>query len=391
MLAGLIFAIEEAADRPGTPVATLPFGGMTLLEHQIRLLAGAGAERVLIAVGRMTPGLLAAVNRAQKRQATVEIVRSAEEAAEKMPAAARVLVIADGLVTTEPVVARMAADGPEALLVTDDAGSSAAIERLDMRDCWAGIARISADQLGEIAQMPEDYDFQSALLRVAAQAGAEHVPLPAAWLRAGHGVQHSAEALAGRNDWVLAAVSDAESEWADRWLFSRLARLVLPMLVSRGVPPWALAAAAAVLAALAVAALAWLWSGTGLGLALVVAFLLATGTAMARLRGDDRIAAAFDWGMMALFAGVALVGGWMAGTQSASTTPPLLALAAVVAQLIARRVPVRPRRWWASAAAHLLILAPFAMLGQMTAGLGFAAAYAVATLVGAVERTREEP
>ncbi|WBY08992.1 hypothetical protein PIB19_06265 [Sphingomonas sp. 7/4-4] len=39
MLAGLIFAIEEASDRPGTLVATLPFGGMTLLEYQVRLLS----------------------------------------------------------------------------------------------------------------------------------------------------------------------------------------------------------------------------------------------------------------------------------------------------------------------------------------------------------------
>jgi hypothetical protein len=67
MLAGLIFAIEEASDRPGSLVATLPFGGMTLLEYQIRLLNGAGAEQMLVAVGKMTPGLLAAVNRASKR------------------------------------------------------------------------------------------------------------------------------------------------------------------------------------------------------------------------------------------------------------------------------------------------------------------------------------
>ena len=83
MLAGLIFAIEEASDRPGTLVATLPFGGMTLLEYQVRLLSGAGAQHVLVAVGKMTPALLSAVSRASRRDLFVEIVRSAEEAAER--------------------------------------------------------------------------------------------------------------------------------------------------------------------------------------------------------------------------------------------------------------------------------------------------------------------
>src|ERR1700754_4219290 len=100
MLAGLIFAIEEASDRPGSLVATLPFGGMTLLEYQIRLLNSAGAEQILVAVGKMTPGLLAAVNRAAKRDVMIQVVRSAEEAAEKANPDARVLVLADGLVTT---------------------------------------------------------------------------------------------------------------------------------------------------------------------------------------------------------------------------------------------------------------------------------------------------
>ena len=78
-LCGLIFAVEEAQDRPGTLVASLPFGGMTLLEYQIRLLAGIGAEQVLVAVGKVTPQFLAAIERAGRGRLKVDIVRSAEE------------------------------------------------------------------------------------------------------------------------------------------------------------------------------------------------------------------------------------------------------------------------------------------------------------------------
>ena len=43
MLAGLIFAVQDADDRPGMLAATLPFAGMTVIEYQARLLIAAGA------------------------------------------------------------------------------------------------------------------------------------------------------------------------------------------------------------------------------------------------------------------------------------------------------------------------------------------------------------
>lgn len=390
MLAGLIFAVEEASDQPGTLVATLPFGGMTLLEYQVRLLAGAGAGQVLIAVGRMTPALLAAVNRAAKRDVAVEIVRSAEEAAEKMPPGARVLVMADGLVTSDPVMDRMAGEGAEALLVTDDAESPAAIERLDMRDCWAGIARISLAQLGQIAQMPEDYDFQSALLRVAAQSGAEHIPLSAGWLRGGHAVERSAAGLAARNTGVLAALTERRIDWADRWVFTPIARRVLPELVARTVPAWGLMAGAGVVSVLALLGIGMGWTGSGAVGALVATATLATGAAMAALRGEDRRARGFEWAILVLFAGVALLAGWGERALSGSLTPIIVALVAVGAQLLVERAPSRHRRWWASPSALLLLFAPFAVGGFVSAGLAVVAIYAFGTLAAAVEGTREK-
>jgi hypothetical protein len=390
MLVGLIFAIEEASDRPGTLVATLPFGGMTLLEYQIRLLVGAGAEQVLVAVGKMTPALLAAINRAGRREVSVEIVRSAEEAAEKMHDDARVLVMADGLVTTDPVMDRMGHEGPEALLVTDDADSPAAIERLDMRDCWAGVARISVSQLRQIAQMPDDYDFQSALLRVAAQSGAEHLPLTASWLRSGHAVEHSAGGLAARNTGVLAALTERRIDWADRWVFTRIARMALPELVSRNFPASGLIGAGGVLALLSFVAIGRNWEGSGLIVSLLAAAALATSGAMAALRGEERRARAVEWALLGLFGGVALGCGWMERVRLDTTTPLVLAAVALAAQFLVERSPSRHRRWWASPSAHLLLLTPFALAGLIQFGLAVAALYAFLTLAASVEGTREK-
>jgi hypothetical protein len=390
MLAGLIFAIEEAVDRPGTLAATLPFGGMTLLEYQARLLTGAGAEQIFVAVGRMTPALLAAVNRAGKRGTLVEIVRSAEEASEKVDPAARVLVIADGLVTTDPVMDRMAAEGGEALLVTDDPDSAAAIERLDMKDSWAGIARVTGKQLGEIAQMPADYDFQSALLRVAVQAQAEHILLTGGWLRGGHSVELNAQALASKSSHVLAALTERRTSWADRWVFTRIARTVLPELTTRGVPGWALEVGGLVTSVLALGAIGYGWSGAGLVASLFAVALTAGAAAMAALQGQARRADLLEIGITILFGAATLTvaaSEWLAVRE---WTPVVLGLVAVGCQVLVERVPTRHKRWWSSPAAHLLLLTPFALAGYAVAGLAAIAGYSFATLAAAVETTREK-
>ncbi|RRB47282.1 hypothetical protein, partial [Escherichia coli] len=67
MLAGLIFATEDADDRAGVLAATLPFGGLTLIEFQARLLVAAGATHIILVVARMTPELLGAISRIGRR------------------------------------------------------------------------------------------------------------------------------------------------------------------------------------------------------------------------------------------------------------------------------------------------------------------------------------
>ena len=224
MLAALIFATEDADDRPGRLAATLPFGGSTLIEYQARLLVGAGVSQVLVAVQRMTPELLAAINRIG-RHATTDVVRSAAEASAKVHPIASVLVVADALVTTDAVLALIGGEGGNALLVTSDADAVAGLERVDADSCWAGLARVDARRLAETAALPADYDFQSSLLRAAVQAGAERIRLPPGAARAGVGVERNAAALAERSQRVLASLAGSRASWIDRHVFARLTRL----------------------------------------------------------------------------------------------------------------------------------------------------------------------
>lgn len=389
-LCGLIFAVEEAQDRPGTLVASLPFGGMTLLEYQIRLLAGIGAEQVLVAVGKVTPQFLAAIERAGRGRLKVDIVRSAEEAAEKVLRDADVLVLADGLVTIDPVMERMAAEPHAALLVTDDSESPAAIERLDMRHCWAGIARIETRHLAHIANMPEDYDFQSALLRVAAQSGALQVPLAPGWARAGHAVERSGDGLATRNDAVLAALSDRRTIWADRWVFTRTARFVLPQLMAREVPDWAALVLGAVVSVAALLTILAGWEGVGALVALFATLSFATAASHAALRGEEIRARKIELAVLVLFGLLLVAIGWREFRAIGTGVPLLLAGGGIALQLLVERVPVLRRRWWANASGQLLVFSLFALLGHATLGLGAVALYALVTLTAAIEGLRDK-
>ena len=161
------------------------------------------------------------------------------------------------------------------------------------------------------------------------------------------------------------------------------------MLVARGVPSWALLAGAGAFGLLGLGLILGGWQA-GIVSALIATAALSTSGAMAALRGEEKRAQGVEWAIAGLFALVAIACGRDEWVRIDSVTPLVLALVAVAAQLLVERVQVRHRRWWASPAAHLLLLTPFALAGFSRFGLAASAIYAFATLFAAVEGTREK-
>ena len=306
MLAGLIFATEDVEGRGDRLAATLPFGGMTLLEYQARMLITGGASHLLIAVSRMTPALLGAVSRIARRGVPVDIVRSAEEAAAKLHPLAKLIVFADSLVTTDTVVQAMAAEAPDAILVTTDEEGPSAIERVDAGHHWAGIATITAQRVAAIAAMPREYDFQSTLLRVAVQAGADQILLPASAKRSGHGVERDPATLAGRSNGVLMSLANRRVGWADRFVFTPITRAILPQLVNRNVPDWAMMAAGVAIGVIALVLIGLGYSQVGAGIMPLAVVALSAGSLLGWLRGNDRLARMQERAVMTIAALLAL-------------------------------------------------------------------------------------
>ncbi len=286
MLAGLIFATDDANDRPDMLAATLPFGGATLIEFQARLLIGAGAGQLIIVVTRLSPELVGAVARMKRRGIAVDVVRSAREAEEKLHPLARVLVVADGLVTTEPVIALLSGEGSDTLLVTTDADALPGLERVGANAIWAGLARVEAQRIADVAALPRDYDFESTLLRVTAQAGADHLLLPSGETRDGHGIERDAARLQLRNDSVVAAFVSNRIAWVDRYVIAPIARRALRPLIARATPALAVGGVSAGVLAAGLGLIGWGWPFFGLLAVLPSMLGLSIGAVLAWMRDD---------------------------------------------------------------------------------------------------------
>jgi hypothetical protein len=393
MLAGLLFANDEALDRPGQLTATLPFGGVCLVEYQARLLVAAGAAHLIVSVGRLTPELLGALGRIGKRGVTIDAVRTAAEASEKLHPLSHVVMLADGLITTQEVVDRFAVEPRDALLVLPEEEAAPDYERIGGRVAWAGVARIDAALIAEVAALPRDYDLQSTTLRLAAQALASHIPLAPAMLHDGHGIEHGSAALAKRGRAILASIAADRRNWFNGWIVAPVARLAAPWLMDRAVPSAVPAGIGGALGLAGVVAVVLGTPASGLVAVLAGCIGLGLGRVLAALRDEQRLAHAQARAIDILPALAAVMLGLALGSiEPGGATGPLLALALLFTGGLAERAIVPPlrRRWWASPPACLTVLTAVTLLGSPVAGLAAATLYAAATLVAVVETLRRD-
>ncbi|MGK6324231.1 hypothetical protein ACMGDM_14270 [Sphingomonas sp. DT-51] len=390
MLAGLLFAIHEAEDRPGTLAATLPFAAASLIEYQARLLAACDAAQIVVVVSRETPELLGALARIARRGLAVDVVRTAGEALAKLHPLARVVMLADGLVTTEGVIHALAGEGGDALLVVPGAQASPLFERVGAGAAWAGVARLDARRIAEAARLPDDYDLQSTLLRAADQAGARHISLRLDDMELGHGIERRASALEERGRAVLSASMAVRPSWFERLVLRPLARAVIPVIARRAIGTGACTAAAAASALVGCGAIALGAAVPGMIVAVAAVLLAEIAGALALFRDEPALLRGSRALIIAVPALAALLLAQLVDHEAATTTARLLALGALIAAGVGERAAgAAPRRaWWGTPPGYLALLALTTLIGWPTLGLALVAAYAALTLAAAVEWLR---
>jgi hypothetical protein len=384
-LAALIAAVREAEDGSGL-VGTLSVAGRTLVERQARLAAAAGASHVVLLIERLPAGLTGAIDRLRRDNITIDVARSAGDAADRFHPDERVLVFADGAMIGNEAIARLVTGPVPALLTISEGSATGPFERIDAGAHWAGLALVSGDMLRKTVAMLGDWDLHSTLLRRAVGASARRVdiadgaglgePFPAMLVRSRGGARAATE---------QSFAVDREGEgWPARLVYGPLARAVSGVILERPIESRWLRWGGIGAALVAVPMLWHGWLAAGLLLLVLGAVLDATGRMLASLRlspasVEDRVALGR--------AGAMALGLLAFACHKATGNPTSLVLgigtvavmAAMARERLALRVlgdGVRAPGWTADVDALVLLFMPFAFLQQTLAGMAALGLYA---------------
>jgi hypothetical protein len=381
-LTALISAYQES-DEPGGPLrAVLPLAGRTLVERQAKLAALAGARKILILVERVSPDLLAAVDRLRREGLTIMLARSAEEAAEQVDPADPLLLVADGFIGDESQLRRVAAASPPALLTVPDTAVDDRFERIDAESRWAGLALIDGALLADTASMLRDWDPQSTLLRRAVQAGARMLSV-----RSERGGQPGELTIAERisdlssvHRRIVDRASSGRGDWISHLLLGPAERAATHALMNGNATPQAIGIAAMALTGLG--ALAFVYHMLWLGLILLLLATPLDGIAdrLARLRLEHGVDHSWWSHLLPAFAGAALLALGLSLARFHGWGAILLAVG-IILFLLAQRFEIEDRRpagllFLAERKGMTWLILPFALIGMWLAGLFALFAYA---------------
>lgn len=393
-LAALISAYRYASDEAEGLRSTLPLAGRTLLEHQARLAALAGADNVVVLAERVPVALAQAVERLRRSGMRVEIARGVNDAADRIHPDEELLVVGDGCLASPRLFRRMVKARAPALLTVPDEPDRAMFERMDATVRWGGLMLVSGAFLRDTAAMLGDWDVESTLLRRAVQGDAERVDATAG-NAAGRTplLVDGIIDLEGFDRHMLATARPRGRDWPWRHVFPLIEGVVAPPLLRRGTDPiwFGVGAVTAAVAAGILIAAGWRLAGQAALMLSGPIAAVAERLAGARLSPLRWSGAFFIARSLAAVAALLILSfdlaketGWGAWPVAAML---LLAMAALAGeQRILRHLPGGSApHWIASLDGLIWAMLPFALIGQWLAGIAVLAAYALASF-GFVQR-----
>lgn len=162
------------------PALLIDFGGQSLIEYQMRLCVGAGAQKILIQIDAPTPELAAITDQlADEYGCSVSLIQGMAGLGRAIAPQDRVLLLPEGVVIAQDALDVLAAQEGEAMLTLPSVPATAAFERIDAQAMWAGGLCVSGERLLTTLDMLGEWDLALTLLRRAVQDGASRIALSA--------------------------------------------------------------------------------------------------------------------------------------------------------------------------------------------------------------------
>ncbi len=173
--------ITLSGDQPETPdgyPALQLLYGQTLLERQARQLVRAGVGHIVLYAPTLPAALMRAIDRLASLDVTVDLTRTARDAAERVHPEERLIVVDGGLLLDDVVMDRLATGGHNMVLTVSDAADPIRFERIDAQHRWVGALALEGKLLRQTAGILGDWDLAPTLLRCAVQQNAQRFDLP---------------------------------------------------------------------------------------------------------------------------------------------------------------------------------------------------------------------
>ncbi len=171
MRIALLSALDSLTDQTHRLRAFVNVAGRPIIYHQIDLAIAFECTSIICLAGPMTDRMLALKTYAGRSGLQFSFVHSVKELSDTLDPEHDVVAIADG--TMISISAALPHVGRRAMIAAfpADAGIAAGFERIDARESWAGLMVIPGALVPQLADLPDDIDMISSLLRLALQNG----------------------------------------------------------------------------------------------------------------------------------------------------------------------------------------------------------------------------
>jgi hypothetical protein len=381
-LAALILTDDDGAMSSAPPRALLKVAGQSLIEYQVRIAHAAGCQHIVVLVDQLPAGLVAAFDRLRDDGITIDIARSARDAADRFHPQEHVLVMASGVIGDRVTIERVARHAAPVILSVARAGENDGFERIDADDRWSGLALVEGQLIRDTAIMLGEWMLGPTLLRTALQNRTLR--------ERGEGVfiVRNAKEAAAASGQLIGAIGVHGHTGLTRAIVNPLMRRILPRLVDAPVPFEVVAVAPLALLVVAIGLGAF-----GLGLSSYALYLLSSlpaAAASSMASASSRISKPlmlYVQGHIAAVCILLLASGWYQRAALGETSALVCAVWASVALLLQPRKVARSR-WMADGDSVAVIMLGACVAGQPVVGLILTVVFAVVTQYRMVEALR---